>query len=107
MDPREPAGVEAVAWFLRGQNFEQLGRTDEAVELYEKAVDAAFDSPGPYDRLIQVYSHQARHRDVIRVAEAALVAVHTHPDKRNWYDRMRAAALAAATKVPTAAPKND
>ena len=107
MDPKEPTGVEAVAWFLRGQNLEQLGRTDEAVELYEKAVDAAFDSPGPYDRLIQVYSHQARHREVIRVAEAALAAVHTHRDKRNWYDRMRAAALAAATKVHAAAPKND
>ena len=100
-------GVEAVGWFLRGQNLEQLGRTDEAVELYERAVDAAFDSPGPYDRLIQVYSHQARHREVIRVAEAALRAVHTHADKRNWYDRMRAAALAAATKVPSAAPKTD
>lgn len=107
MDPTEPAGVEAVAWFLRGQNLEQLGRMEEAVELYERAVDAAFDSPGPYDRLIQIYSHHARHREVIRVAEAALDAVHTHADKRNWYDRMRAAAQAAATKVPSAAPKTD
>lgn len=107
MDPSEAAGVDAVHWFLRGQNLEQLGRTDEAVELYERALKAAFDSPGPYDRLIQVYSHRAEHREVIRVADAALAAVHTHADKRNWYERMRSEAERAMAKVPRAAPRSE
>ena len=106
MDPQEPVGVDAVHWFLRGQNLEQLGRTDEAVALYEQAVDAGFDSPGPYDRLIQIYSHQAQHGQVARVADAALAAVHTHADKRQWYERMRAAAQRAAANVPAAAAKD-
>ena len=106
MDPNQPAGVDAVHWFLRGQNLEQLGRTDEAVALYEQAVAAGFDSPGPYDRLIQVYSHQAQHGEVVRVADAALSAVHTHTDKREWYERMRAAAQRAAANVPPAATKD-
>jgi tetratricopeptide (TPR) repeat protein len=105
MDPSQAPGVDAVQWFLRGQNLEQLGRTDEAVELYERAVAATFDSPGPYDRLIQIYSHRAQHHEVIRVADAALAAVHTHADKRIWYERMGDSARAAATKVPSAATK--
>lgn len=106
MDPNQRAGVDAVHWFLRGQNLEQLGRTDEAVALYEQAVAAGFDSPGPYDRLIQVYSHRAHHEEVIRVADAALVSVHTHAAKREWYERMRTAAQRAATNVPSAAAKD-
>ena len=105
MDPNQPAGVDAVHWFLRGQNLEQLGRTDEAVALYEQAVAAGFDSPGPYDRLIQVYSHRAQHGEVVRVADAALIAVHTHADKREWYEKMRASAQRAAANVPPAATK--
>ena len=106
MDPNRPAGVDAVHRFLRGQNLEQLGRTDEAVTLYEQAVSGGFDSPGPYDRLIQIYSHRAQHGEVIRVADAALIAVHTHADKREWYDRMRTAAERAAANVPPASAKD-
>lgn len=104
--PREePFAVDLVKEFLRGQNLEQLGRVDEAVELYEHAVAAAFDSPGPYDRLIEIYSQRALHLEVVRVAGAALAAVHTHQDKYRWYESMAEAAARAATKVPAAAPK--
>jgi hypothetical protein len=105
--PREaPQAVDFVHGFLRGQNLEQLGRVDEAVELYEEAVAAAFDSPGPYDRLIEIYSSRALHLEVVRVAEAARTAVHTHPGKYQWYESMAAAAKTAAAKVPIAAPKD-
>jgi hypothetical protein len=91
--------------FLRGQNLEQVGRTDEAIVLYEQAVAGEFDSSGPYDRLIFLYSSRALHGDVVRVAEAALGQVHTHEEKRAWYERMRADALEAQSRTPRAAPK--
>ena len=103
---REPAGVDLVRRFLRGQNLEQLGRVEDAVALYEEAVVAEFDSPGPYDRLIHIYSNRAQHRDVVRVAVAALDAVKTHEDKRQWYEVMRSEATAALQRVPKAAPKH-
>lgn len=97
--------VELVKEFLRAQNLEQLGRVDEATELYEHAVASGFDSTGPYDRLIALYSHQALHADVIRVTELALAHVQTHEAKRDWYARMRAEAQQAAATVPPAAKK--
>jgi hypothetical protein len=97
--------VEQVKRYLRGQNLEQVGRIDEAIELYEAGVAARFDSSGPYDRLIALYSHRAMHADVVRVAEAALANVHTHESKRDWYETMRAQAIAAQQRVPPAAPK--
>ena len=99
------SNVDLVRDFLRGQNLEQLGRIDEAITLYENAVESAFDSSGPYDRLITLYADQARHSDVVRVAEAALVHVHTYADKKGWYEVMRAEALKAQSRVPKAAPK--
>lgn len=97
--------VDLVKHFLRAQNLEQLGRMDEAIDLYEQAVDASFDSTGPYDRLIALYSDRALHADVVRVANAALVNVQTHEAKREWYGRMRTEAEKAAAKVPPAAKK--
>ncbi len=97
--------VELVRRFLRAQNLEQLGRTDEAMELYEEAVAAGFDSTGPYDRLIALYSDQAMHADVVRVADGALAHVQTHEAKREWYVRMRREAERARSKVPQAAKK--
>lgn len=97
--------VDLVKHFLRAQNLEQLGRNDEAVTLYEEAVGASFDSTGPYDRLIAIYSDRAQHADVVRVAEAALVNVQTHEGKREWYSRMKSEAEKAAAKVPPAAKK--
>ena len=99
------SNVDLVKSFLRAQNLEQLGRTEEAIALYEEAVAALFDSTGPYDRLITLYSNEARHRDVERIAAAALANVHTHEQKRDWYEQMRTAARDAAANVPTAAPK--
>jgi hypothetical protein len=94
--------VEMVRHYLRAQNMEQLGRMDEAVELYEKAVAGAFDSTGPYERLIFIYADEARHHDVVRVAEAALLNVRTYDDKRGWYERMR---QEAAARLESGAPK--
>lgn len=92
--------------FLRAQNMEQVGRVEDAVELYEDAVAGGFDSSGPYDRLIAIYGDRARHGDVERVASRALAHVHTHRDKRAWYERMRAEAHEAAARVPRAAKRS-
>jgi hypothetical protein len=97
--------IELVNCFLKGQNLEQLGKLDEAMRQYEIAVGAGFDATGPYDRLIALYSHRAQHRDVVRVAEAALMHVRTYEDKRAWYRRMEVEARKAAAKVPQAIPK--
>jgi hypothetical protein len=97
--------VEIVQLYLRGQNLEQVGREQEAIESYELAVAAHFDSTGPYDRLIALYSSRAQHANVIRVCEAALEHVHTYEEKRAWYERMRAQADRARAEVPRAAPK--
>src|SRR5687768_4236955 len=97
--------VDLVKAFLRGQNQEQFGRVEAAIELYEEALSHGFDSSGPYDRLIALYSNQARHGEVARVATAALENVQTHEAKRSWYEQMRASAEKAAADVPKAAPK--
>jgi hypothetical protein len=99
------SNVDLVKGFLRGQNYEQVGRVDEAVELYEAAVAARFDAIGPYDRLIAIYAGRAQHGDVARVAAAALAAVHTHADKAAWYERMKSEAEEAAARLPRATPK--
>lgn len=99
--------VDLVRHYLRGQNLEQLGRIDEAIEVYEVAVAGRFDSAGPYDRLIHLYGAQARHTEVIRIAERALGSVQTYEDKRAWYAKVRSDAVTAAEKVPPATPKRD
>ena len=85
---------------------EQLGRPDEAISLYETAIQGGFDSTGPYDRLIFLYSERAQHRDVIRVADSALRNVRTYEDKRAWYAQMKEEAKKASTKIPKAIPKS-
>lgn len=97
--------VEVVRRYLRAQNLEQVGRTDEAIENYEAAVEASFDASGPYDRLITIYSNRALHAEVVRVAESALEYVQTHEQKKAWYERMRAEALRAQADVPRPAPR--
>jgi hypothetical protein len=99
------SNVDQVKDFLRAQNLEQLGRIDEATDLYESVIGDGFDSAGPYDRLIALYADGARHLDVVRVAEAALATVVTYHDKKAWYERMRSDALKAQQKVPRAARK--
>ncbi len=91
--------VEMVKAFLRAQNMEQVGRLEQAIDLYEGTVRGAFDSTGPYDRLIALYSNAGRHADVIRVAEAALTNVHTYDDKKAWYERMRHDAQSAMERA--------
>jgi tetratricopeptide (TPR) repeat protein len=92
--------------FLRGQNLEQLGRVDEAAELYERAVAGRFDAAGPYDRLIFIYQRRGMHREVIRVAEASLVCVRTYPAKREWYEAQIDEARRALEALPTPRPRS-
>lgn len=101
----ENANVDMVKRFLRGRNLEQVARVDEAIELYESMLAGGFDSVGPYDRLIEIYSGRALHREVVRVADVALANVHTYPEKRTWYEQMRDAAATAAMATPKAVPK--
>ena len=103
--PESPSNVDLVKGFLRAQNMEQVGKTDEAIALYEGAVREGFDSTGPYDRLIAIYSARAEHSQVVRVAKAALENVKTYEDKRGWYARMRDEAERAAAAVPKPAPR--
>jgi tetratricopeptide (TPR) repeat protein len=97
--------VELVKRFLKAQNLEQVGRIEEAVELYESIVEARFDSSGPYDRLIALYDHQARHRDVLRIADAALEHVQTYDEKRAFYEKTRLDAKKAIGRLPQAQPR--
>jgi len=97
--------VELVKRFLKAQNLEQVGRIEDALGLYESIVEARFDSSGPYDRLIALYGHHARHRDVMRIAEAALAYVQTYDDKRAFYERTRVEALKAIGRLPQAEPR--
>lgn len=97
--------VDLVKVFLRAQNLEQLGRLEEAIVLYEQTISESFDATGPYDRLISLYSDRAQHKEVERVATLALAHVHTHEQKREWYEQMRRAAGRAGRSVPPAAPK--
>lgn len=102
----EPHAVALVRHYLRAQNLEQLGRLDEAIELYERALQGGFDAAGPYDRLIHLYAARAAHAEVVRVAEAALVSVRTHEAKRTWYATMRDEALRALAALPRPAPRD-
>ena len=88
--------------FLRAQNLEQIGRIDEAVELYEAIVAEKFDAAGPYDRLIWIYQSKGAHRDVIRVAEASIELVHTYPEKLEWYRAQIKRAKEALGSLPEA-----
>lgn len=91
---------ELVNDFLRGQNLEQVGRIDEAIELYESAVSAGFDAAGPYDRLIWIYQNRAMHAEVVRVAEASLEHVRTYPEKQQWYTQQIERARKEMQSVP-------
>jgi tetratricopeptide (TPR) repeat protein len=95
-----PEPEELVRLYLRAQNLEQMHRFDEAIPLYEQALMAHFDAAGPYDRLIAIYRARNAHADVVRVAEAALVNVHTFDDKRGWYESMRSGAEGALAEQP-------
>ena len=105
MTAPESANVTLVKVYLRAQNLEQLGRLDEAVELYEQALRGHFDSTGPYDRLIAIYADRGRHGEVVRVAGEAIEHVHTHGEKKAWYRRMREEADKATARKPRATPK--
>lgn len=82
------SGEDLVRIFLKAQNLEQMQRFDDAAPLYERMVEAGFDSSGPYDRLIAIYSNHERHDDVVRIATAALERVRTFEAKTEFYRSM-------------------
>ncbi len=98
--PPGPQPEDLVRLYLRAQNLEQIQRFDEAIVLYEEAVEARFDAAGPYDRLIAIYGARDAHADVRRVAEAALSSVRTFDDKKSWYGSVRDGADDAARAQP-------
>jgi tetratricopeptide (TPR) repeat protein len=91
-----------VRLFLRGQNLEQVRLVDEAIEHYEQAVAGGFDAIGPYDRLIAIYTGRNAHKEIVRVAEAALLWARTYDDKRAWYEDIRRRAEEALRSLPDA-----
>lgn len=95
-----PSPADLVQLYLRAQNHEQIREVDEAIRLYEQAVDSRFDAAGPYDRLIYLYREREAHADVARVAEAALSHVRTFADKLAWYEEMRTNAREAHERQP-------
>lgn len=95
-----PPPEDLVRDYLRGQNLEQVGRTEDAVLHYERAVQYGFDAAGPYERLIAIYRAKEAHGEVVRVAEAALAHVRTYPDRRDWYEGMRQGATEALASQP-------
>lgn len=99
------AADDLVRAFLHGQNLEQVGKVDDAIDLYERAVAAFFDAAGPYDRLIHLYQDRGMHRDVIRVAEASLRCVRTYDAKRMWYEQQIEQARASAGAAPRPLPR--
>lgn len=103
--PAPVAADELVRQFLHGQNLEQVGKVDEAIPLYERAVQAGFDAAGPYDRLIFAYQQRKSHREVVRVGEAALSAVRTYEAKRDWYRRQISEAKSSMGGTPQPLPR--
>ena len=91
---------DVVSLYLRAQNLEQVRRTEDAVALYEQAVQVGFDAAGPYDRLIAIYRGRDQHADVVRIAEAAITNVRTYPDKVKWYESLRDGAREALASQP-------
>lgn len=98
--PSGPAADDIVRLYLRAQNLEHVRRVDEAIALYEQAVDARFDAAGPYDRLIAIYRARDAHLEVRRVADAAVTNVRTFDDKKAWYGMIRDGAEEAARTQP-------
>lgn len=103
--PAPIAADELVREFLHGQNLEQVGKLDEAIPLYERAVAAGFDAAGPYDRLIFAYQQRKAFPEIVRVGEAALGAVHTYEAKRDWYRRQIADAKSSMGGTPQPLPR--
>ncbi|MGH2719113.1 MAG: hypothetical protein ACRDJU_11085 [Actinomycetota bacterium] len=104
-NPPAVGADEIVREFLHGQNLEQVGKLEEAIALYERAVDAHFDAAGPYDRLIFAYQQRKSFREVVRVGEAALSSVHTYEAKRDWYRRQISEAKSSMGGTPQPLPR--
>ena len=92
--------------FLKGVALNQLGRLDEAEDVFRALIDEYPELPDPYNNLAVVLAAQGRLEDARQALEAAIQAVPNHAlahenlgnlylqlARRNW---QRAAALAPA-----------
>jgi tetratricopeptide (TPR) repeat protein len=72
-----------------GWSLDRLGRWDEAIAAYQKAVAAAPRSPGPHTALMGVYYEDRRYRAAIAEGETALrlgePSIHAHAILCNIY----------------------
>lgn len=57
---------------LDGIAFEKLGKTHEAILLYEANIREGFDGSHPYDRLAIIYDKRKDYVNEIRVLEKAI-----------------------------------
>lgn len=58
---------------LRGQDLDKVGKTQEAIKLYELNVANGADTPFPYDRLAIIYRKQKRLDEEVRILQRATV----------------------------------
>jgi len=67
---REPENVDALV--LMGQAYTELGRTDEAVAIYESLIhDIAPAHPSAYRNLIKIYQQQEYHAEALALMKTA------------------------------------
>ena len=60
---------------MQGQKLEKEGKTDLAIEEYEKLIKLKADTPFTYRRLATIYKKRKQSDNERRVVEAALVNV--------------------------------
>ncbi len=69
---REPENVDAL--ILMGQAYTELGRTDEAVEIYESLIhEIAPAHPSAYRNLIRIYQQQGYHAEALALMKTASI----------------------------------
>ena len=70
---RHKSEYDCAARDALGQVLERLGRNDEAVEQYKKAIQQCPKSPYPYNGLAYLYANRGEHLDeALRLANKAL-----------------------------------
>ena len=60
------------AWSNLGRQYDELGKSEQAVHAYEEAIRCNPDNPYPYANLASLYIHAGRAEDAINAARKAL-----------------------------------
>lgn len=64
---------------------EDLGKSEQAVKLYEQMVAERYYMPSPYDRLIKIYSKAKLHEEEIRILKIGIEHFKQLREKRLTY----------------------